>query len=429
LAKAGEAGEAAAPRASIYHRRMNSGGWGIGAVTVRRAALGAALALAALPGAAGGHDLHPAAQTSVIGGRPASIADFPSLAYIATDNGRGGGFACSGTVVAPRVVLTAGHCVENPETGGLYPADEYGVRTGVADLADTHSGQVSRVSRVLVSPFFRLGTLHGDAGLLILSAPVAAPPIPLAGGSDGALYEAGTPLRIAGWGLTKGDGRRTPSILQSAETLVQGPDYCKRRTKRTYPFFSPEVQLCAVDPPAFATGTCKGDSGGPALAARPDGRLVEVGITSLGAEDCSTRLPGVFTRVDRMSAWAGEWIAAVEAGGPAPAIVKHKPHLPFLSRPVAKILAFIGLGQGLGDRFRHGKAKRIACGRIARSKVKCGVSWYQGPNDYFGTVTVYLVVNRSEVAWDDRFKINWVNDRCWFSSGHRRSCRIHTQVR
>ena len=46
--------------------------------------------------------------------------------------------------------------------------------------------------------------------------------------------------------------------------------------------FDDAYQLCAIDPPTFADGTCSGDSGGPLVAQRPDGTWVEIGITSWG---------------------------------------------------------------------------------------------------------------------------------------------------
>ena len=76
--------------------------------------------------------------------------------------------------------------------------------------------------------------------------------------------------------------------------------------------------MCTTDPPDHANGGCFGDSGGPAIAQRADGSPVEIGIVSTGGPDCSTKLPNVFTRADRVSTWASEWIAATESGAPPP---------------------------------------------------------------------------------------------------------------
>src|SRR5690349_1434996 len=103
----------------------------------RLAGLLALVCLALVPSAASaeppaGPD--PTAHASIIGGAAATIEEFPALAYIQADEGGEKGFACTGSVVAPRVVLTAGHCVEDIETGKLTPVRDYLVATGVADL-------------------------------------------------------------------------------------------------------------------------------------------------------------------------------------------------------------------------------------------------------------------------------------------------------
>jgi trypsin len=366
------------------------------------------------------------ANASIIGGQPASIASFPWLAYIDFSNGRGGGFACTGAVVSPRLVLTAGHCVENLESGGIYPAAGYTVLTGATNLSEAGPANASAVARVLVNPGFKPSRVRGDAGLLQLAAPISAPAIPLADPAGGPPIEAGTTILIAGWGLTTPAGRRGPDSLYAGEAVVQSASVCAAKSRFFYPYFSPASQFCTLDSPSSPSRTCHGDSGGPAIARREDGSLVEIGITSLGEESCRARNPSVFTRVDRVSDWVKQWIAALESGGPPPAVVVPVVRPPFLSVFGAKSLAYIALLEAFHHRFKRGKAKRIACRRVEREKVKCWVSWYQGPNDYYGSITIYLTVSRSEVVWGDRFKIHWVNDRCWFRSGHRRTCRTHT---
>jgi len=394
---------------------------------------GVGLASLAPAGASQGHhgerrDSGPAASTSIIGGNDASIAALPWLVEIDAFNRRGSGFGCTGTVIAPRLVLTAGHCVLSLETGRTYPATQYTVTIGAGDLRTATAANQFAVSQVLVFPQFSTATLRNDAGLLVLEKPTSAPPLAIAEGA-GSTLAAGTPLLIAGWGLTAGRARQTPALLQYAETFAQSASYCRQNTRRYAPYFLPARQFCAVNPPSFSTGTCHGDSGGPAIAARNDGSLVQVGITSSGAPACATASPQIFTRVDQVASWVFEWIAAVEAGAPAPPIPVTRRELPFLSFPVAKELAYIGLSEDFGRRFTHGRSKEIGCRRVEREKVKCGVGWYRGANDYWGTITLYIAVSENEIVWDDRYRIHWVNDYCWYYSGHRNRCRIHTQYR
>jgi trypsin len=263
------------------------------------------LALAAPASGFGG------AQASIVGGSTASGEEWPWAAFILAADSKGEGFSCSGTVIAPKLVLTAGHCVEDVITGAKTPLPEYAVVTGSSDVRNSSLRQVSKVRRALVYPHFNRFKVHGDAAVLELKTPTTAPALALATDTDTTLLAAETPTWIAGWGLSGPlrNLKRTP-VLRRAATFVQQRIYCRNHARAYYPFFNYSSQLCTITPPGFSIGTCHGDSGGPALAFREDGTPVQIGITSLGASDCDTHLPDIFTRVDRVYPWIAEQIAA-----------------------------------------------------------------------------------------------------------------------
>ncbi|HUB99905.1 MAG TPA: serine protease [Solirubrobacterales bacterium] len=383
----------------------------------------ALLAAGLVPATAGASS----AQTSIVGGHSASIAELPSLAYIEGEDAVTP-YACTGTVVSPRVILTAGHCVEDIESGTITEASKLAVATGVADLRQIAKANVSLVSQALVFPGFKPSKLTGDAGILILATPTTAPPIALASAPDAGLLAAGTKLTIAGWGLTSPKAKEGSVVLKAGETIVQDATECKRQSRRYYPFYSATQQLCAIDHPSDKVSGCFGDSGGPAIATRADGTPVEVGIVSTGGPECDRHLPNVFTRVDQVTAWVASWVAAVEAGGPVPAIKVPKAHVPQLSFERAKELAAIAFAEDFRAKFTKSSEKRISCRRLGKPRVKCTVGWYQGGNDYYGTVTIFYAIRENAVIWDDHYKIHWVNDRCYFHSGHRASCAVHTRT-
>lgn len=113
------------------------------------------------------------ARASIIGGDVAAIADFPSLAFIAARENRRQSFACTGTVIAPRLILTAAHCVENLSAGGFTPTGGYAVATGVANPREAGPGDVSRVSSTHV---FQSLTLAQSSAMPPFSCSLAPPP-------------------------------------------------------------------------------------------------------------------------------------------------------------------------------------------------------------------------------------------------------------
>jgi secreted trypsin-like serine protease len=249
------------------------------------------------------------AHAAIIGGRIAEPGQFPSVAEVLDIKGRSG-LLCTGTVVAPHLVLTAGHCAENIRTGARNGAGGYVVLTGAVSDKDP-AGQLSRVIGVLVYEGFARRFASGDAALLVLATPTSAPAIALAGRRDRAMLRAATPATIAGWGLTHSGTGRVSEQLRWARTVLQRPRWCARHV---WAFVRSEV--CAIDSVHHTSGGCFGDSGGPLIATNGAGDPVEIGIVSRGDVRCSTHRPAVFTRVDRIASWVRTWIRAYARAAP-----------------------------------------------------------------------------------------------------------------
>ncbi|MFZ1153427.1 MAG: serine protease [Solirubrobacteraceae bacterium] len=245
------------------------------------------------------------AHESIIGGGSAQDGTFPSLAYVVDVEGKYV-YQCTGTVVAPTLILTAGHCAENMKTGVVNKPSGYRVVTGTVDPM-LPEPTVSTVLGVIVYPGLARRVDDGDAALLVLSTPVTAPAVALATTSETSHIRAGLPAVIAGWGLTSYEQRLPTEVLQSAATVVQARKWC---TLNAPPFYA-KSELCTIAAPSYATGVCAGDSGGPLLVQRPTGgEPVQIGIAVHVYGRCSTRHPSVFASIGSISSWIHTWIEA-----------------------------------------------------------------------------------------------------------------------
>lgn len=363
------------------------------------------------------------AKASVVGGTAASIEQFPSLAYIEAGN-KQSGFACTGSVVAPRVVLTAGHCAEDIETGTFSKPGEYAVAIGTANPKQAAPENIYGVVATHVFPGFDPGLVHGDAAVLILSRPTAAPPLALAGPADAGLYAAGTGVSVAGWGLTGANARQAPDNLRSATMVVEGESACRAGTKSFYNAFSPAAQLCLKS--VKASGTCFGDSGGPAIATRADGTPVELAVISVVGPLCTTRFPNVLTRADYVSTWVGEWIAATEAGAPPPFVDPAAP-LPTMAKASGEQFAILTLFNAFGERFSSATRLTGNCRRSSKIRFRCEIAWLSHGTIYAGVISPFYVHRQQTTAWKSHYLVRWAKRSCIDREFKGRGCRIHSK--
>jgi secreted trypsin-like serine protease len=233
----------------------------------------------------------PRAHSSIVGGTPADPAQWPSAVAIF----RKGHLHCTGSVIGPTKVLTAGHCVDG------FNLANFQVIVGRPDLRNP-AGQTIPVASGRVHPDFEQTGLH-DVAVVNLALPTAAPPLALATPEQtAATTSLGAPLRVAGYGATKPFGVHLSPFLKTTVELVRTDQRCLRAYTRD--LFAPESMICALGPKRkhpgrfkIHTSACSGDSGGPLVADTPSG-LVEVGTVSYGGALCGlSAAPTVYSRV------------------------------------------------------------------------------------------------------------------------------------
>jgi trypsin len=224
---------------------------------------------------------------AVVGGRDASAGEYPSVARITFGNA----FLCTGTLIGPNTVLTAGHCgsitgaaVASP---AAYPPQLIDVKIGGLH---ENEGEDVPVSKVTVEPNYLVNSGY-DITLLTLSRNSTKTPTKVSGASETGLWSPSTLETIAGWGTTQEDGD-TPATLQEAEVPITTDSYCSG----AYDDFDAQTMVCAGFPQG-GVDTCQGDSGGPLFGHAADGSLKVVGATSFGEGCARPNKPGVYARV------------------------------------------------------------------------------------------------------------------------------------
>ena len=214
---------------------------------------------------------------------------------------------CGGTLINSRYVLTAAHCLEDPQRrqpGRLL------VKLGDKDW--TRRGEwpemVVRAEEVVMHKQFRRGAAFNyDFAIVRLSRDVdfandwIRPACLPSARDEGRDYTNAT-ATVSGWGVTSSETRRQSSTLQAIKVNVLSHEACVGHYSRKDVTTN---MLCARAPGADA---CYGDSGGP-FTLEEEERTVLIGVVSWGLECARPQWPGVYSRVASVLDWVRQHTA------------------------------------------------------------------------------------------------------------------------
>lgn len=229
------------------------------------------------------------AENSFIGGKPVSVKDYPYvIAGIRVGGSRPQGQTCTGSVIAPRKILTAGHC-----------ADGMGQKSFVYGHDDLNKGTLKKIEVVSYKKHPKCQPFTDGYDVAVVTT---KEDIPVLGGQYGkfatsankGIAAPGKAAFALGYGKKDVDDEQKNVELHRGELPIVDAKNCSQHLK-----VNAATMICSGTSNGRPVTILPGDSGGPLVV---DGVIVGVGSWSTSNWDWYS----IYGRLDNDM---GDWVA------------------------------------------------------------------------------------------------------------------------
>ncbi|KAJ8955194.1 hypothetical protein NQ318_009090 [Aromia moschata] len=243
----------------------------------------------------------------IFGGETKEVIEYPWVTAVYSKKNDEFLNVCGGTIISPRIVLTAAHCVTNAY-GDVFPKENY--RVGAGKLHNKYNdsrdpdAQHLEISRIIVHSGYKGENrrFQADIALLVTKGSFTlnewVQPICFNDVNNIHLH-AGYSGVVAGWG-TKEDGLASDK-LKTLEIPYKYETTCAQELPREWADKYAMIDKICAGFFNMSTAVCKGDSGGGLVFKNPeDNRYYIHGVVSIGPAEkgeCNIQQNSLYTKV------------------------------------------------------------------------------------------------------------------------------------
>ena len=210
---------------------------------------------------------------------------------------------CSGALIAPDMVLSAGHVLPPPDAVSVMKLYVGAYETDTTGLNDGAEG--FDIQQAWLHPNYT--TIHNDFSLFLLNGTSSVEPVRIT--PNNSIPEADSDMTMLGTGTFNLTTGQRSAVLQSAVTQTLSNEDCRlahdpnRGISYGGDFIGP-TNLCTFSD----RDGCVFDSGGPIIYKDPDVGDILVGLISYGVDCADIIYPAVNARVSAVYDWIADTV-------------------------------------------------------------------------------------------------------------------------
>ena len=271
----------------------------------------AAVVIASLSALACGRKITNVADTKLVGGALDTQARYQSTLFLYFLSG----YSCTGTKVAPGVILTAGHCVTGQEAGDMYARGLGFSDQPIVDMHQIHPLKLTKAPvvgtdyKACVQSHYECNIMSvADVGVYFVEESGAFAAIPVVPVS---FVPTSQNERL----VSVGYGCESIAASHAADTGTSYPHQANRRKAGTVQVVEVSHNYIRAWAANNSVQSCAGDSGGPLY--RQQGHTLEVvAIVSSGRTASNSN----YTRLSAVQSLLKGMVSEVTANEPPPAL-------------------------------------------------------------------------------------------------------------
>ncbi|XP_039946858.1 transmembrane protease serine 2 isoform X2 [Hirundo rustica] len=228
----------------------------------------------------------------IVGGSGAVLGQWPWQVSLHVQ----GTHVCGGSIITPRWIVTAAHCVE----GRLSDPHSWKVYAGILNQDEMLFRSGYRVQQIISHPYYDTDSKDNDVALMKLETPLSFTETvrPVCLPNPGMMFQPNQQCWISGWGAEYQGGKTSNNLNFVAVPLIE-----RSRCNAVYIYNGMilPTMICAGDL-AGGIDSCQGDSGGPLVTYHHSVWWL-VGDTSWGTGCATPNKPGVYGNMTVFTDW------------------------------------------------------------------------------------------------------------------------------